>query len=218
MKVNLAFGSKLVAVSSLLATGLASGQAPPTVEQGLARLGISLDRASLQYALHDPRPAARGAAAAQLAFLKVTDAIPEIEEVIDHEENKMVVFTLAQSLNILGSAKGTIRLESYCSSTDQPPGMRILAASDLSDTGDYKCLAGVTEFLNSKDSGIKQSVLLYMLHIPSPQHDSPANLGPALLAIARGDSDPYFRGLAGKVIMQIGDKSTRSIYRQEHTK
>jgi hypothetical protein len=59
------------------------------------------------------------------------DSIPEMKAAISREQNKQVIFTLTQSLNILGSSEGTVRLEEYCSDPKQPADVRINAATDL---------------------------------------------------------------------------------------
>jgi hypothetical protein len=129
MKICLASKSGLLLF--LLASKIALGQAPPTTEQVLARLGVTLDRSALYRTLHDQRPEARSAAAAELAEMMDVDSIPEMKAAISREQNKQVIFTLTQSLNILGSSEGTVRLEEYCSDPKQPADVRINAATDL---------------------------------------------------------------------------------------
>lgn len=218
MTIYLNSKSKGLLLLVLLMAETALGQAPPTTEQVLARLGVALDRSTLYKTLHDQRPEARSAAAAELAEIMDVDSIPEMKAVISREQNKQVIFTLAQSLNILGSPEGTIRLEAYCSDPKQLADVRIDAATDLAYTKNYKCLSSVTQYLTSKDSSLKQSVLLYMLQIPSFQKDSPPGLGHVLMAVAMEDSDPYLRTLAGRVIDQIGDETTKANYRDRSTK
>jgi hypothetical protein len=65
------------------------------------------------------------------------DSIPEMKAAISREQNKQVIFTLAQSLNILGSSEGTVRLEEYCSDPKQPADVRINAATDLGVSSGY---------------------------------------------------------------------------------
>ena len=92
------------------------------------------------------------------------------------------------------------------------------AADDLAYTRDYKCLSAAAGYLSTKDSALRQAVLLYMLHIPAYQPDSPPDLGASLLAIAYRDPDPYFRKLAGKVILQIGDAGTKALFASRHAR
>jgi hypothetical protein len=65
------------------------------------------------------------------------------------------------------------------------------------------------EYLNSSHADEEQSALLYLLLISSPQKNAHKTLGPALLAIATGDTGEQFRTLAKKIIEQIGDPATK---------
>lgn len=218
MTIYLRLGLSALLFASVVGRNSASCQAPPTPKDGLTRLGISIDPTSLYAALHDPRAAVRSAAAAELAEMKDTGAITWIEGAMAQEQNTEVLFTFAQSLDTLGSAAGTIWLERYCSNAAEPVENRIRAAINLQHGGNYTCLPAMTEFLTSKDSAIQQSVLLYMLHIPTLQPNSPPTLGPNLLYLANGGATEYLRHLAGKVLMQIGDEATRSSYQLQHPK
>ncbi len=218
MMISVKFGSIALIVASMVSGTSASGQAPPTLKEGLSRLGISLNPTSLYAALRDPRPAARSGAAAELAEMKEPGAISQIESAMTREKNKEVLFAFAQSLNSLGDSAGTTWLERYCSKTAEAIEDRIRAAIDLQLSGNYTCLSAMTEFLKSKDPAIQQSVLLYMLHIPTLQANSPPTLGPNLLNIVNGGATDYLRHLAGMVVMQIGDDTTRLSYKSQHPK
>jgi hypothetical protein len=84
------------------------------------------------------------------------DSIPEMKAAISREQNKQVIFTPAQSLNILGSSEGTVRLEEYCSDPKQPADVCINAATDLAYSKNYKCLASIAKCLTSEDSSLRQ--------------------------------------------------------------
>jgi HEAT repeat protein len=195
--------------SLLIATHL-YGQGPPkTPEQFLTQAGISLDKNSLIQALDDNRVGILASAATVLAERGITEAVPAIDSRMKGEQNKQLVLTLAQSLNILGSSDGTKQLEAFCLGKDVDGGERMRAAYALVNTKNYSCLPAMPEFLNSSHPDDKQSALLYLLQIPSPQKNAPKTLGPALLAIASSDTDKQFRTLAKRVIERIGDPATK---------
>lgn len=210
--IVLKFRSLALIVASMVPAATAAGQAPPTIKEGLTRLSISLDPVSLYAALHDPRPAARSGAAAELAEMKDPGAAAEIRGAMSREQNREVLFAFAQSLDSLGDLAGSTWLERYCSTPAEAIENRIRAATALQLSGNYSCLPAMTEFLTSEDPAIQQSVLLYMLNIPTIQSNSPKTLGARLLAIANSGTTENLRNLAGKVILQIGDRETRSSY------
>jgi len=218
MMIYFKLGLLALIFAPMVSGTLAVSQAPPTLKEGLSRLGISLNPTSLYAALQDPRPAARSGAAAELAEMKDPGAAAQIESAMAREQNKEVLFAFAQSLNSLGDSVGTTWLERYCSNKAEAVEDRIRAAIDLQLSEKYTCLPAMAEFLTSKDPAIQQSVLLYMLHIPNFQPNSPPTLGPNLLYVANGGATEYLRNLAGKVVMKIGDDATRSSYQLQHPK
>jgi HEAT repeat protein len=200
---------------ALLDAKLPYCQGPPkTPEQFLAQAGIPLDTNSLIQALHDKRAGVVAASASVLADRHATNAIPELTSRMEAENNPQLQVTLAQSLNILGAEDGTKLLESICLNRNADSGVRIRAADDLADTGDYHCLAAIASYLNSRRPDEKQAALLYLLKIPSEQDSQPISLGSSLLTIAIHDSDEQFRDLARKVIEQIGDPTTKNALRE----
>jgi HEAT repeat protein len=193
----------------LIATHLCSQDPPKTPEQVLAQAGISGDKDSLIRALDDNRPGILASAATVLAEWGITEAVPAINSRMKGSQDKPLVLTLAQSLNILGSSDGTKQLEAFCLRKDVESGERMRAAYALVYTNNYSCLPIMPEYLDSSHADEEQSALLYLLHIPSPQKNAPKTLGPALLAIATGDIGEQFRTLARKIIEQIGDPATK---------
>lgn len=206
----------VVAVAALIPGVSIPGQAPPTFKQALAKMGISSDRQSLYRALHDPRPAVRSVAAAELAEMKDPGTVSQIEPLIANEPDHSVAFTFAQSLNLLGSSVGTARLQRYCSDDSEEFGWRLQAAEDLAQTGNYKCLSSITPYLGSQDTTVQEGVLLYLLHVPEAEARTDSSLGARLLTIADQKADKNMRELAGKVILQIGDDATKATYRAQH--
>lgn len=185
-----------------------------TPEQFLTEAGVALDRASLMQALDDNRTGVMASAATVLAQRGVTDAVPAIDSRMKTEQNKQLVLTLAQSLNLLGSQDGTKRLEAFCLGNEVDRAERMRAAYALANTKNYACLPAMPEFLNSTQASDKQAALLYLLQVPSSQGNSPKSLDSALLVIASNDPDQEFRTQAKKIIAQIGDPATKEALRK----
>jgi hypothetical protein len=104
----------------LIATHLYTQGPPKTPEQFLEQAGISMDKDSLIQALDDNRPGILASAATVLAERGITEAVPVINSRMKGSQDKPLVLTLAQSLNILGSSDGTKQLEAFfrsCPST-----------------------------------------------------------------------------------------------------
>ena len=185
-------------------------QGPPkTPEQVLREAGIALDKDSLIQALDDNRVGILASAATVLAERGITEAVAAIDARMKAAQNKQLVLTLAQSLNILGSSDGTKQLEAFRLGKEVDDAERMRAANALAYTKNYSCLPMMPEFLLSRHQDYRQAALLYLLNIPSPQKNAPNTLGPALLTIASSDPDEQFRALAKKVIGQIGDQATK---------
>jgi HEAT repeat protein len=198
----------------LTATHLCSQGVPMTSGQFLTRAGVSLDNDSLIHALNDKRKGVLASAAMVLAERGITETVPAIAKHMKEEHDKVLVLTLAQSLNMLGSNEGTSQLKAFCLGKEEDIGERMRAAYALVNTKNYSCVQIMPELLTSASPSEKRSALEYLLQVPSPQENAPKSLGPDLLAIASSDTDKQFRAHARQIISRIGDPATKDALRR----
>ena len=115
-----------IAIAFLLTTSLAAaaqvaplapkwlaGTPPPPVEtfaDGLTRRNIPLTEPDLIAALKNPDPEIRSLAAAQLAEMKVTDALPQIVRAAQDERDIRTQVNIAAAATWLGSDQGLLIL------------------------------------------------------------------------------------------------------------
>ena len=126
------------AVLFVLIARRGTSQAPPTFEQELTRLGISLTNPSLILALRNEKPEIRGLAAAELAEMKAVEALPDILRAANDERVELTQVNIAAAATWLGSSEGTSLLVRMCQNRGLQPYTRQNAARNAFDAGNHE--------------------------------------------------------------------------------
>ncbi len=108
-------------------------QAPPTFAEALQRHHVELSEVSLIQALHSPDKEVRGLAAAELADLKFTWALPEILHAAERENDAQTQVNLASAATWLGSDQGLHMLTGICKNSTVSALVRMQAARSVFD-------------------------------------------------------------------------------------
>jgi HEAT repeat protein len=122
-------------------------QAPPTFAEVLRRHNVELNEDALVRALHSPDKEVRGLAAAELAELKLTSALPEIVRAAKNENDAQTQVNMASAATWLGSDEGLQILTSICKNSTVPAFVRVRAAQSVFDKQDHSCFPSLVEMM-----------------------------------------------------------------------
>jgi HEAT repeat protein len=122
-------------------------QAPPTIAEVLQRHYVELTEVALVQALHSADKEVRGLAAAELAELKLTSALPEIVYAARNENDAQTRVNMASAATWLGSDEGLHILTSMCNSSTVPAFVRVRAAQSAFDKQDHSCFPALVEMM-----------------------------------------------------------------------
>ena len=114
--------------------------APETFVQALFRLHVKVTIPSLLHALHDPRHEVRGLAAAQLATMHVTRALPDLLVAARSEADPQEQANIAAAATWMGSPEGMHMLIEICQNETISRFTRQYAADTVLDHGGHGCL------------------------------------------------------------------------------
>jgi HEAT repeat protein len=187
----------------LSTSGYAS--AAETVAQALKRYGIEVNQEALIKALSDHRKEVRGLAAAELAEMKVTDALPEIVRAAESEQDGLTQVNIAAAATSLGSDQGLTILKGLCANGPSPGYVRVVAAQNVFRMQDHACfltLADMVEFGTDTEGRIEGLGLLAQVH---PKSESEEKLALHLALSALQDPEVMMRLHACEAIRWIGD-------------
>lgn len=148
-KANPATAMRLVLMQLWLyaLAGTCFAQAPPTFTEALQKYHVEITETSLIQALHSPEKEVRGLAAAELAELKMTAALPEIIRAAQTEIDAQTQVNIAAAATWLGSDQGLQILTSVCRDQTISAYVRISAARNAFDKQDHSCLPSLIELM-----------------------------------------------------------------------
>ena len=122
-------------------------QAPPTIAEVLQQHHVELNEAALVLALHSTDKEVRGLAAAELAELKMTSALPEIVFAAKNEGDALTQVNMASALTWLDSDEGVKILKGVCTNSMMPVYVRVRAARSVFDKQDHSCFPALVEMM-----------------------------------------------------------------------
>jgi HEAT repeat protein len=148
-KANPATAMRLVLMRLWLfaLAGTCFAQAPPTFTEALQEHHVEITETSLIQALHSPEKEVRGLAAAALAELKMTAALPEIVRAAQTEIDALTQVNIAAAATWLGSDQGLQILTSVCRNQTISAYVRITAARNAFDKQDHSCFPSLIELM-----------------------------------------------------------------------
>jgi HEAT repeat protein len=166
------------------------GQAPPTFEEVLQKRHIEITETSLIQALHNPEKEVRGLAAAELAALKITSALPEIVRAAQTEIDGQTQVNIAAAATWLGSDQGLQLLTSICRDQRVAADVRISAARNAFDKQDHSCLPSLVELMRpGAEPGVRTMALSVASQLkPKTPQEAQLVLDSALLALMDQDA------------------------------
>jgi HEAT repeat protein len=179
--------------------------APETVAQALKRYGIEVNEAALIQALSDHRKEVRGLAAAELAEMKVTKALPEIVRAAESETDGLTQVNIAAAETWLGSEQGLSLLKGICADGTKPGYVRVAAAQNVFRVQDHTCFVSLVDMIDSgtDTQGRIGGVGLLAQVNPKADHEEKEALRLALKALQ--DPEVIVRLQACEAIKWIGD-------------
>jgi HEAT repeat protein len=191
--------------TALLGPILCNASAPETVLQALKRYGIEINEAALIQALSDSRKEVRGLAAAELAEMKVTDALPQIVQAAESEQDGLTRVNIASAATSLGSEQALSILKGLCAEGTMPGYVRVAAAQSVFRMGDHNCfltLADMVEFGTDTEGRIEGLALLAQV---KPKTDKEEKIALNLALGALQDPQVMVRLQACDAVRWIGD-------------
>ena len=120
---------------------------PPTIEEVLQRHHVELNEVALIRALHSADKEVRGLAAAELAGLKLTSALPEIVYAAKNENDLQTQVNIASAATWLDSDEGLQILTSICKDSTVSAFVRVRAAQSVFDKQDHSCFPALAEIM-----------------------------------------------------------------------
>ena len=175
-----------------------------TAEELLTSRHIDLTEPSLVSALRNPDPHVRYLAAAALADVKATDAIPAIIAALQSETVPETKVNIALALVEFGEQQGFVTLKNTCVDREVPAQVRVYATMDLLGFGDESCLDGLLDVLTSNSSGSGTRVLaLGRLHQFRKVSEGDFQRIAAVTLNALADPEPDVRIAASHAVSQF---------------
>jgi HEAT repeat protein len=120
---------------------------PPTIEEVLRGHHVELNEVALIRALHSADKEVRGLAAAELAGLKLTSALPEIVYAAKNENDLQTQVNIAAAATWLNSDEGLQILTSICRDSTVSAFVRVRAARSVFDKNDHSCFSALVEIM-----------------------------------------------------------------------
>jgi HEAT repeat protein len=178
---------------------------PETFANALKRLNVEVNQESLIQALSDPRKEVRGLAAAELAEMKLTDALPQILKAAQSEMDPFTKVNIAAAATWLGSDDALQMLKGICADRTVPAYVRIDAALNVFYKQDHSCFPSVADIMNHSSEASDRLIALNLASQirPKTEDEERAVFASALDALA--DHDIPLRLEACEVFRWIGD-------------
>jgi HEAT repeat protein len=190
---------------ALFAPNCGHASVPEAVAQALKRYGIEVNEAALVKAMSDPRKEVRGLAAAELADMKVIDALPEILRAAGSEQDGLTQVNIAAAATWLGSDQGLGLLKGICADGSKPGYVRVSAARSVFRVQDHTCfrpLVDMTDLGPDTEGRIEAIGLLAQVR---PKTDEEEKTALRLALDALHDPEVLVRLGACEAIRWIGD-------------
>jgi HEAT repeat protein len=182
-----------------------AADAPESFEHFLARHHIALTRDALVGALHDPDKEVRSVAAAQLAAMHATDALPDIVRAFQDERDVRTQVRIAQAATWMGSHEGLLLLEGVCHDLTLPFWIRLEAAGDAFDEKDHACIGMVLEMMQPEaDAETRSAAFIIALRLKD-RTEAESKLILPLALQALNDPDLRVRLQAVEVLHSLND-------------
>jgi HEAT repeat protein len=135
-------------------------QAPPTIAEALTLHHVELTEAALVQALLSPDKEVRGLAAAELAELKFTSALPDILRAAETEHDAQTQVTIASAATWMGSDQSLQLLIGICRNPAVSAYVRLDAARHVFDKQDHSCFPALVEMMRPpEETGLRISAL-----------------------------------------------------------
>jgi HEAT repeat protein len=169
--------------------GTGSSQAPETFEQALRQRHVGITQPALIAALRSPEKEVRGLAAAELAEIKATAALPDIIRAAQDERDALTQVNIAAAATWMGSAEGLQMLKNICADPKQSAYVRIHAAGNVFDKQDHACFPALVEMMRpTAETDARIGALERASQIrPKTEQESKLVLSLALEALADQD-------------------------------
>lgn len=139
----------VICVALLVATlpKFSFSEPPETFAHALKRHHIQITQTALIEALQNPDKEVRGLAAAELAEMKVSDALPYIIQAAQDERDPQTQVNIAAAASWLGSAEGLTMLRSVCRDSNLSAYLRLDAISNVFFARDHSCFPELVEMM-----------------------------------------------------------------------
>ncbi len=180
-------------------------EAPETFAQALERLHIKVTQTALIQALSDPRNEVRGIAAAQLAEMKLTDALPQIVRAAQDERDIRTQVNIAAAATWLGSDQGLLILKNICINPAVSLYVRIDAARHVFDEQDHFCFQSLVEVRSLSSEADERISALSLASQMRPKTEAEEKTVLRLALNALDDQDLRLRLQACDALRWIGD-------------
>lgn len=194
---------------AVLAIICCHAEAPETVGQALKRYGVEINEAALVQALSDSRKEVRGLAAAELADMKLAQALPEIVRAAETEQDGLTQVNIAAAATWLGSDEALSLLKGICETQTKPGYVRVAAARNVlrlpDHTQDHNCFLSLVDMIDSGTDTEGRVEGLDVLAQVSPKADFEEREVLRVALKALQDPEIILRLQACEAIKWIGD-------------
>jgi len=181
-----------------------------SVEQRLKKHDVPLNKTGLLRALHGSDSEVKWLAASELIHLNGKDAVPDVVQALDAEEDPMARVLIANVLAQAQEPQGLAALKGMCNDAAVAGYWRMEAAEDLLNLDHQECLNSVADVLQATAQDANTEITLRHALTLLPRFRNLSAEDSEKLLTRRGmlvNSDSLIRATAGRALGDFGNSA-----------